>query len=90
MKPGFEELTTSTQLGSYLAESVADRYVVLRGRYRGTFLDTIPKGYIKRFVLVKLLDELTDRERELFEACVPEESDAGPANSSDGGGQGQP
>ena len=84
MKPGFEELTSSTNLGAYLSESVDGRYILLRGKFRGAFLDTIPTGYIKRFVLVKLLEELTDRERELFEACVPEETDAGPANTSDG------
>jgi len=87
VKLGFEELTPSTTLGTYLSESVDGRHILLRGKYRGAFLDTIPTGYIKRFVLVKLLEELTDRERELFEACVPKENDARPADPSDGGGR---
>lgn len=87
MKLGFEELTPSTMLGAYLSESIDGRHILLRGKFRGAFLDTIPTGYIKRFVLVKLCDELTDRERELFEACIPEEHDARPTDSSDGGGR---
>jgi hypothetical protein len=69
---GFEEMTAGSLLGEYLQESINGRHLLLRGKYRGAFLDTIPKGYIRRFVLVKLVDELTEREQELFAACIDE------------------
>jgi hypothetical protein len=65
-------MTAGSLLGEYLQESINGRHLLLRGKYRGAFLDTIPKGYIRRFVLVKLVDELTEREQELFAACIDE------------------
>jgi hypothetical protein len=69
---GLEEMTSSSLLGEYLQESIDGRHILLRGKYRGAFLDTIPKGYIRKFVLVKLIDDLTEKEHELFEACLDE------------------
>ncbi|MHC4620544.1 MAG: hypothetical protein ACYTEQ_22580 [Planctomycetota bacterium] len=67
-KRGMEELEGGmTSLGSYLQQFPGGRCIVLRGKYKGAYADTIPRGYIRKFILVKWRDDLTPAELALFE-----------------------
>jgi hypothetical protein len=72
---GFEELDDTHLVGPYLNAFGNGRYIVLRGKYKGSFLDTIPKGYIRKFVLTKWVEDMTPYERTLFTAAAEEEEE---------------
>lgn len=40
------------------------RYIILKGKFKGSFVDSIPTGYLKKAVLDKW--DLTDEERRIF------------------------
>lgn len=67
MKKGMEELSQSFQLGDYLQQTPNGRHILLRGKFKGGYLDSIPRGYIRKFLLVKCVDDMTATEKELFE-----------------------
>lgn len=61
-----EELSYPRALGSYVQQlSPEGRCIILIGKYKGSFLDTVPKGYVRSFILKKW--ELTPLEQKLFE-----------------------
>ena len=62
---GLEELADLRQGEALQAYRNTGRYVILKGKYRGSFVDTIPRGYIRKVVLDKW--DLTDDERAIFE-----------------------
>lgn len=64
---GREELTGPRPLGDYLTETRDNRVVLLRGKFKGAYLDTVPAGYIGRFLLVKCRGDMTPKEIELCE-----------------------
>jgi len=66
-KRGLEELGDAALQGGYLQRLPTGRCIVLRGKYRGAFADTVPRGYIRKFVLVKWRDNLNPAELALFE-----------------------
>lgn len=64
---GREELTGPRPLGDYLQETQEGRVVILRGKYKGAFFDTVPAGYIGRFLLQKCRTDMTPQEIKLCE-----------------------
>lgn len=66
-KRGMEELADAPLLGSYLQRVPGGRYIVLRGKYKSAFADTLPRGYVRKFILVKWRDDMTPAELKLFE-----------------------
>lgn len=64
---GREELTGDRPLGDYLLQREDGRIIILRGKFRGAFFDTVPAGYIGRFLLAKCRDDMNPREIELCE-----------------------
>lgn len=64
---GREELEGPRPLGDYLTETKSGRAVLLRGKFRGAYIDTVPAGYIGRFLLVKCREDMTPKEIELCE-----------------------
>lgn len=65
---GREELEGCTRpLGDYLVELPGGRHLILRGKFKGSYADTIPRGYIRNFLLKKCQDNMTDEEIRLFE-----------------------
>jgi len=67
MKKGMEEISGYQQIGDYLQEVEGGRHIILRGKFKGGYLDTIPRGYIRKFILKKWIDGMTEEELELFE-----------------------
>ena len=67
MKRGVQELTGPRQLGDYLLKTDDGRHTVLRGKYKGAFIDEIPGGYIRHYILLKWADSMNPAEQQLFE-----------------------
>jgi len=65
-KRGRQELSPHRALGDYLQRFPDGRYIILRGKYKGAYADTVPRGYIRKFILTKCIDDLTPSELELF------------------------
>lgn len=76
MKPGIEIDDDELVFGDYLHPTPDGRYTLLRGRYRGAFVDTVPRGYIRNFILEKCIEDLTRKERQLFELYGKKDADA--------------
>lgn len=53
--------------GDYLKEDASGRHILLRGKYQGAYLDTVPKGYVGRFLLQTCRDDMTPQEVALCE-----------------------
>ena len=64
---GREELTGPRPLGNWLLQHEDGRVTILRGKFAGAYFNTVPAGYIGRFLLQKCRDELNPRELELCE-----------------------
>lgn len=62
---GREPFTTRT-LGEYLQEEEDGRITLLRGKWSSCFLEDVPRGYVREYVLKQWLDDMTDEEKELF------------------------
>lgn len=52
-------------LGDYLMFSEG-RYLVLRGKYKGTPLDQVPRGYVREYILNAWKESLSEEEEQLF------------------------
>ena len=64
---GMEELTdTVCQIGNYLQRNPNNRYLNLRGKYQGKYLEDIPRGYIRNVILTQWLDDLTEDEVNVY------------------------
>ena len=60
------EIENTNALGDFLYLDADHRYIIARGKFRGAYADTIPRGYIRNFILKTCRDELTNKELELF------------------------
>ena len=45
------------------------RYIILKGKYRGSFIDTVPVGYLEKIVLAKW--DMTEKERRITAELLP-------------------
>ena len=62
----WRELSYPLMLGDYLQQQTPEGdCIILRGKYKGCYLNTVPKGYVRSFILKKW--ELTPPEQILFE-----------------------
>lgn len=68
MSTGAEEMGEFEDhaLGDYLMFSEG-RYIVLRGKYKGTPLDQVPRGYVREYILYAWKESLSEEEQQLFE-----------------------
>jgi hypothetical protein len=67
MSRGLEEFEGPRDLGVFLMEIPGGRHIMLRGKFRGGYLDTIPRGYLRKYVLQKWIEDMSEEERTLFE-----------------------
>lgn len=61
------EFTDPPVLGNYLHRMKDKRIVLLRGKFKGAYLDTIPVGYIGQFLLTQCRTDMTTEEIKLCE-----------------------
>lgn len=61
-------------LGDYLAP-IDGQLVLLRGKYTGTPLDKVPRGYVREYILKRWDESLTEEEREAFQKRITETQD---------------
>lgn len=52
-------------LGDYLMFSDG-HYVLLRGKYRGTPLDKVPRGYVREYILKAWKETLSEEEEQIL------------------------
>jgi hypothetical protein len=77
--PKGREAFTTRLLGEYLQEEEDGQHTLLRGKWRSAYLSDVPRGYVRNFILKTWIDDMTEEERELFEArAKKEESDENP------------
>jgi len=74
---GREEMAGQRHLGDYLQELPNGRCIILRGKYRSSYADTVPRGYIRKFVLKKWVDGMTPDEQAIFEKLGRKDEDNG-------------
>ena len=68
MTEGLEELGEPDVYGNALQPyRNTGRFIILKGKYKGSFVDTVPKGYLEKVVLAKW--DMTDEERTIITAC---------------------
>lgn len=71
---GREELESGPRpLGDYFQMMPNGRVIILRGKFKAAYLDSIPGGYIRNFLLKKCKQDMTPREIELCERYAGEE-----------------
>ena len=68
-KRGCEEIDTFPE-GTFLRQC-GSRFIMLFGKYSGAYADTIPRGYIRNYILKKYEDDLTDTEQAVFKKLAP-------------------
>jgi len=61
-------------MGDYIQRMPNSRYILLRGRFKGGYLDTVPSGYIRNFILKKCIEDMTPTEIELCEKYAGDET----------------
>lgn len=62
------EFTAPPLLGNYLHKAKDNRVTLLRGKYKGAYLDTVPVGYVGQFLLTQCREDMTTEEIKLCEA----------------------
>jgi len=68
MTEGLEELGEPDVYGNAIKPyRNTGRFIVLKGKYKGSFIDTVPKGYLEKVILAKW--DMTDEERTIITAC---------------------
>ena len=72
---GREEMAGRRHLGDYLQELPNGRCIILRGKFRGSYADSIPRGYIRKFILEKWVDGMTPDEQAIFEELGRKDED---------------
>lgn len=66
---GLEELGEPDAYGNAIKPyHDTGRYIILKGKYQGSFVDTIPRGYLEKVVLGKW--DMTNEERAIITACL--------------------
>lgn len=70
---GREPFTTRL-LGNYLQEEEDGQITILRGKYASCFLDDVPRGYVRNYILKNWTEDMSEEERELFEARTMKEA----------------
>lgn len=75
-KKGREEMDEGRPqpIGDYIQRTSGGRFIVLRGKFRGGYLDTIPRGYVRNFLLKTCREDMTPHEIKLCEAYAGEET----------------
>lgn len=66
-KKGCEELSTARALGDFLFQEKSGRCKVLRGKYRGRYINEVPRGYVRKFILTAWREDMNPLELEIFE-----------------------
>lgn len=76
MKKGREEMNDAgpAAIGDYIQRMANGRYTLLRGRFKGGYLDTVPSGYLRNFILKKCIEDMTPTEIELCEKYAGDET----------------
>lgn len=69
---GREPFTTRL-LGNYLQEEADGQLTLLRGKWTSCFLSDVPRGYVRNYILRNWVEDMTEEERELFEARAKKE-----------------
>lgn len=70
--PRGREPFTTRLLGEYLQEEEDGRITLLRGKWASCYLEDVPRGYVRNYILKAWVDDMTDEERELFEQRIKE------------------
>jgi len=85
MSLGAEELEEyeDNALGDYLMFSEG-QYVLLRGKYRGTPLDKVPRGYVREYILNAWKESLSEEEQQLFEQRAKKGLDEATGSGAEG------
>jgi hypothetical protein len=73
--PKGREAFTTRILGNYLQEEEDGQLTLLRGKYASCYLQDVPRGYVRKYILKAWIEDMTDEERELFEARAKKEED---------------
>lgn len=75
-KKGREEMNDAgpAAMGDYIQRMANGRYILLRGRFKGGYLDTVPSGYIRNFLLKTCKEDMTPTETELCEKYAGDET----------------
>jgi hypothetical protein len=73
--PKGREAFTTRILGNYLQEEEDGQITLLRGKYSSCYLQDVPRGYIRKYIMTAWIEDMTDEERELFEARAKKEED---------------
>jgi hypothetical protein len=72
--PKGREPFTTRLLGQYLQEERDGRITLLRGKWASAYLHDVPRGYVRNYILKTWIDDMTEKERELFEQRTQEEN----------------
>lgn len=70
--PKGREAFTTRILGNYLQEEEDGQLTILRGKYASCYLQDVPRGYVRNYILKTWIDDMTEEERELFEKRTQE------------------
>ncbi|MGD9209121.1 MAG: hypothetical protein PVI90_00020 [Desulfobacteraceae bacterium] len=69
------EFTNPPVLGDYLSKTINGRIILLRGKYKGAYLNTVPTGYVKNFLLKQCYEDMLPEEIKLCETyCTTDET----------------
>lgn len=71
--PKGREPFTTRLLGVYLQEEEDGQLTLLRGKYASCYLTDVPRGYVRNYILKSWTEDMTEEERELFEARAKKE-----------------
>jgi len=59
------EYSEGQPLGDFL-QKYPGGVLLLRGKFAGQYLHSVPRGYVRKYILVNWIDDMTPRELELF------------------------
>jgi hypothetical protein len=72
--PRGREPFTTRLLGQYLQEEEDGRVTLLRGKWASCYLEDVPRGYVRNYILKAWVDDMSEEERELFEQRIKEDN----------------
>jgi hypothetical protein len=72
--PRGREPFTTRLLGQYLQEEEDGRVTLLRGKWASCYLEDVPRGYVRNYILKAWVDDMSEEERELFEQRTQEKN----------------
>ena len=72
--PKGREPFTTYRLGEFLQEEEDGRITLLRGKWSSCYLEDVPRGYVRNYILKTWTDDMTEEEKELFEQRTQEDN----------------